>query len=79
MLDDLRVALVEEQGHGSRGLRHHAHGAIDDGVLGEAFAGEGGIVARRPHGLAQGLEAEEGAGAAGFGVGGWRVCGSPHP
>ena len=79
VVEDLGVALVEEERHGSGGLRHHAHGAIDDGVLGEAFAGEGGVVARRPYWRAQGLEAEEGAGAARFGVGGATIAGGVPP
>ena len=79
MVDDLGVALVEEEGHGRRGLRDHAHGAVDDGVLGEAFAGEGGVVAWGPYGGAQGFEAKEGAGAARFGVGGAASAGGIRP
>jgi hypothetical protein len=59
VLGDLVVARIEEQRHAGRGFRDHAHGAIDDGVLHEAFAGEGGIVARRPGGLAQVLVGDE--------------------
>ena len=74
------VALVEQERHGGGGLRDHAHGAVDDGVLREAFAGEGCVVARRPDGGAQGLEGEERAGEAGFGVGcALSLPAAPHP
>jgi len=50
MFGDLLLALVEQQRHAGGGLCHHAHRAVDDGVLHEAFAGEGGVVARAPDG-----------------------------
>jgi hypothetical protein len=68
VLGDLLIAGVEQKRHAGGRLRHHAHRAVDDGILGEALAGEGGIVAGRPHGLAQRLEGEEGADAARLGV-----------
>ena len=69
MLGDLLVARVEEERHGGGGLGDHAHGAVDDRVLHEAFAREGGGVARGPRGRAEAVEGEVGAGV-GFG-GGW--------
>ncbi len=48
MLGEFLGALIEQQGHAGGGLGDHAHRAVEDGVLHEAFAGEGGVVARRP-------------------------------
>ncbi len=63
---DLDVAVVQEEGHGGAALRDHAHAAIDDGVLHEAFAGETGVVARRPHGATMRVEGDQRAGGGGF-------------
>jgi hypothetical protein len=77
VVEDLGFAFVEEEGDGGCGLGDHAHGAVDDGVAGETFAGEGGVVAGGPDGGAQGFDAEEGAGAAGFGGGDTPTVGIP--
>ncbi len=50
---DLAVAFIEQQRYCRRGFADHAHAAIDDGVLHEAFARERRVVARRPHRLAK--------------------------
>ena len=48
-----RLAILErQQRHRRRRLADHAHAAIDDGVFGESFTREIGIVARRPDRLA---------------------------
>jgi hypothetical protein len=64
MLDD----LGEQQRHAGGGFRDHAHGAVDDGVPGEAFAGEAGVVARRPGGLVRRGLADQRADGGGFGM-----------
>ena len=66
VLRDFVVTGVEEEGHAGGRLRDHANATIDDGVLHEAFTREGLVIARRPDGLTQRLEGDEGAGGGGF-------------
>jgi hypothetical protein len=68
VLGELLVASVEEQGHAGGGLGDHADGAIENGILHEAFAGEGGVFARRPRRGGEAVE-EEAGGGEGFGDG----------
>jgi hypothetical protein len=63
---DVAVALVDDQRDGADGLRDHAHAAIDDGVLHEAFTRESGVVARRVHGMTRAVDGDERARAVGF-------------
>ena len=56
---DLLRALVEQQRDRRRRFRDHAHAAIDDGVLHEAFAREGAVVARAPDRFAQRCKRDE--------------------
>ncbi len=62
VLFDLVRAIVEAERHGGCGFGDHAHGAVDDRVLHEAFAGEGCVVARGPGGGGGVVEGEEGGG-----------------
>ena len=48
---DLASAVEQEQRHRRGGLGDHPHRAIDDRVLGEAFARQRRKIARRPHRL----------------------------
>ena len=66
ILDLVRRRHRAASGIAGGGLRDHAHGAIDDGVLHEAFAGEGSIIARRPHGLTEILIGDERSGGRTF-------------
>jgi hypothetical protein len=57
------AVLEHRQRRGGGGLGDHPHAAIGDGVLGEAFAGQGGVVARRPLRPTAGGQGDQAGGA----------------
>ena len=72
MVFDLAGAVVEQVGNAADGFRDHAHRAIGDRVLHEAFAREGCVVAGRVDGCARAVDGDEGGSAVGFVLGCWR-------
>ncbi len=75
----LVVSFEEHERHRGSGLRDHAHGAVDDGVLHEAFAGERLVIARGPNRATERFEHDQRAGRAGLRLVAGRAAGIDRP